>query len=219
MPLLSISYPEGIALLNADCYPVTTAPGLSRLFLDFCGGADSVRPYYATSFSSDWQSRPKIPAHWPELIEQLSAQNPGRTEAIRALREGAGTVVTGQQVALFGGPLFTPFKAATAIARARQAREAGHPHEAIFWLASEDHDFAEVNHVTFPARRELRKYEYSAEPDSARPVGGIVLGDEISSLVDQAAESLGASEALDALSTAWQPGRTFAQAFADFYSK
>src|SRR5579863_1390345 len=218
MPLLSISNPEGTALLNADCYPVTTAPGLSRLFLDYCDGADSVRPYYAASFSSDWQLRPRVPAHWPELVEELAAQNPGRTEAIRALRQGAGTIVTGQQVALFGGPLFTPFKAATAIARARQASEAGHPHAAIFWLASEDHDFAEMNHITFPARGELRKLIYPAMPE-ARPVGGIVLNESIHPLIEQAWELLGPSDAMDALAEAYKPGRTFAQAFADFYAK
>ena len=204
---------------TADCYPITTAPGLSRLFLDYCGEADSVRPYFAASSASDWEPRPQVPAHWPELVEQLAIQNPDRSETIGALRRGAGVVVTGQQVALFGGPLFTPFKAATAIARARQATEAGRPHAAIFWLASEDHDFAEINHITFPARRELRKLVYTAAPDTARPVGGIVLNESIEPLIEQAWELLGASDAMDALAEAYKPGRTLAQAFADFYAK
>lgn len=219
MPLLSISNPEGTSLLTADCYPVTTAPGLSRLFIDYCGGADSVRPYYAASSPSEWEGRRQAPAHWPELVEQLATQNPDRAEVIAALRKGAGTVVTGQQVALFGGPLFTPFKAATAIARARQASEAGHPHAAIFWLASEDHDFAEINHITFPARRELRKLVYPALPETARPVGRIVLDESIDPLIEQAWELLGSSDAMDALAEAYKPGRTFAQAFAHFYAK
>jgi len=217
--LQSISNPEGTELPSADCYPITAAPGLSRLFLDFCGGADSTRPFYAPSSAPDWQPRPEVPAHWPELVEQLAAQNPGRTETIDALRLGAGTVVTGQQVGLFGGPLYTPFKAATAIARARQATGAGHPHEAIFWLASEDHDFVEINHITFPARRELRKLVYPAVPETARPVGRIVLDESIQPLIEQAWELLGSSDAMDALVEAYKPGRTFAQAFAHFYAK
>jgi bacillithiol biosynthesis cysteine-adding enzyme BshC len=132
-------------------------------------------------------------------------------------------VVTGQQVGLFGGPLFTPFKAATAVARARQATAAGRPHAAIFWLASEDHDFAEINHVSFPAGRELRKLVYSAAPEAARPVGGIVLDDSITPLIDQARELLGSSDApsdaMEALAAAYRPGQTFAQAFRAFYSK
>jgi bacillithiol biosynthesis cysteine-adding enzyme BshC len=128
-------------------------------------------------------------------------------------------VVTGQQVGLFGGPLFTPLKAATALTRARQATAAGRPHAAIFWLATEDHDFAEINHVVFPARRELRTLRYSSAPEAPRPVGGIVLDDSITPLLDEARELLGDSDAMDALAAAYKPGRTFAQAFAEFYSK
>ncbi len=214
-------------LPTADCIPITTAPGLSRLFLDYCAGADEARPFYgeilpsAGVLSQNWDSRPAPPAHWPQLVDQLAAQNPSanREASIESLRKGAGIVITGQQVGLFGGPLLTPFKAATAIARARQASAAGHPHVAIFWLAGEDHDFAEINHVTFPSRRELRKLVYSAVPDTARPVGEVALDGSIVPLIDQAWELLGASEAMDALAEAYTPGRTFAQAFADFYSK
>lgn len=207
---------------TAECFPITVAPGLHRLFLDFCSGADAVRPFYA-SLPPDpgWQARPPVPAHWPEVVKQLAEQNvsPAAAASLAALSAGAGTVVTGQQVGLFGGPLFTPFKAATALARARQATAAGSPHVAIFWLATEDHDFAEINHVTFPARRELRKLTYESAPTSPRPVGGLVLDDSITPLVDQAWELLGFSDAMEALAAAYKPGRTFAQAFAEFYSK
>ena len=208
--------------LTADCYPITVAPGLSRLFLDYCAGQLAVRPFYPSlPPDTGWQARPAVPAHWPELVALLAAQNPSpaAAPALAALGQGAGVVVTGQQVGLFGGPLFTPFKAATALARARAATAAGQPHAAIFWLASEDHDFAEINHVVFPARRELRKLVYSAAPTAPRPVGGIVLDDSITPLVEQAWELLGYSDAMEALAAAYQPGRTFAQAFAAFYSQ
>jgi bacillithiol biosynthesis cysteine-adding enzyme BshC len=135
------------------------------------------------------------------------------------LRSGAGVVVTGQQVGLFGGPLFTPLKAATALARARQATALSKPHAAIFWLATEDHDFAEINHDTFPSRRELKKLVYETAPMVPVPVGGVVLDESINPLIDQAWELLGSSDAMDALAAAYKPGRTFAQAFTDFYAK
>ncbi len=139
--------------------------------------------------------------------------------ALGALRSGAGVVVTGQQVGLFGGPLFTPLKAATALARARQATASGRPHTAIFWLATEDHDFAEINHVTFPSRRELKKLVYETAPPVPVPVGRVVLDETINPLIDQAWEMLGSSDAMDALAAAYKPGRTFAQAFTDFYAR
>jgi bacillithiol biosynthesis cysteine-adding enzyme BshC len=241
--------PKVNALLTADCTPITVAPGLSRLFLDYCAGDASVRRYYASlpvktgldegrigelgGSPEGWQARPPVPEHWPDLVRLLAEQNPAFSSdagssgaglaALEALAKGAGAVVTGQQVGLFGGPLFTPFKAATAVASARQATAEGRPHAAIFWLASEDHDFAEINHVTFPAgrrlRNELSKLVYSGAPESPRPVGGIVLDERITPLVDQAWELLGHSDAMEALAEAYQPGRTFAQAFARFYSK
>jgi bacillithiol synthase len=162
-----------------------------------------------------------LPAHWAELVAMIAVQNPqpAAAGAIAALGAGAGVVVTGQQVGLLGGPLFTPLKAATALARSRQATAAGKHHVAVFWLATEDHDFAEVNHVTIPTRRELRKLVYDREPAAPVPVGGVVLDDAIAPLMEQACELVGYSDAMEALAAAYRPGRTLAQAFAEFYGK
>ncbi|MGA2536615.1 MAG: bacillithiol biosynthesis cysteine-adding enzyme BshC [Terracidiphilus sp.] len=219
---------------TADCFPITVAPGLHPLFRDFCAGDPAVSRFYAAvPPNTGWIAAAgelPVAVHRAELAQVLADQNAGSdagtadagtagARALEALRRGAGVVVTGQQVGLFGGPLFTPFKAATAIARARQASAAGRPHIPSFWLSSEDHDFAEINHVVFPARKELRKLVYGDTPGVARPVGSIVLDERVNPLIDQAWELLGSSDAMDALAAAYRPGRTFAQAFADFYSK
>ena len=216
---------------TTECHPNTVAPGFSRLFLDYCAGDAAARRFYTSGQPAEdsqvgWQARPSVPAHWPELVALLGTQNAESAAegtagalALNALRQGAGAVVTGQQVGLFGGPLFTPFKAATAMARARTATAAGRPHATIFWLASEDHDFEEINHVTFPARRELRKLVYPPGREASRPVGGLVLDERIIPLVEQAWELLGPSEAMEILAEAYKPGNTFAQAFRVFYAK
>ena len=215
-------------MLTAERHPITVVPGLHRLFLDYCSGAAAARGFLGSGpLDESWREGGHLsserPAHWPDLVSLLAEQNaspsPAAAAALEALRNGAGTVVTGQQVGLFGGPLFTPFKAATALARARQATAAGRPHAAIFWLATEDHDFAEINHVVFPARRELRTLTWQGVAEAARPVGGVVLDESITALVDEARELLGASDAMEALAAAYRPGRTLAQAFAEFYSR
>jgi bacillithiol biosynthesis cysteine-adding enzyme BshC len=192
-------------------------PGQSRLFLDFCAGA------LGAFLPSDEieRDRPSLPSHWPELVRLLAAQNSSDSAkaVLGELEQGGGAILTGQQVGLFGGPLYTPFKAATAIARARKATAAGHPHAAIFWLASEDHDFAEIDHATFPQGRELATLAYAATPAAAIPAGRIVFDESITALAERAAEILGPSEASDALIAAYRPGRTFAEAFAEFYAK
>ncbi len=203
---------------------MTVVPGLHRLFLDACSGAEEAQAFYpALPPETGWQTRPALPAHWPEVLRLLGEQNagasPAATTALQALAAGAGVVVTGQQVGLFGGPLFTPLKAATALARARQGTACGSPHVAVFWLATEDHDFAEINHVVFPARRELRKLTYGAFPEAPCPVGGVVLDETILPLIEQAWQLLGGSEAMETLAAAYQPGRSFSQAFAEFYRR
>lgn len=193
-------------------------PGVSRLYLDLCAADPKAQAFYPAA-RQNWQQRPTLPPHWPHIVDILAQQNPAQATVIESLRNGAGTILTGQQVGLFGGPLYTPLKAATAIARARTATAAGKPHAAIFWLATEDHDFAEINHVVFPGKRELRKLVYTAAPASEIPAGSIVINETIAPLLDEAAELIGWSDAVEALNAAYQPGRTFAQAFADFYAK
>lgn len=209
-------------LPSSDCFPIDVAPGQSRLFLDYCAADPALRTFYPSlPRETAWQQRCPRPDHWNEIVDLLTQQNPSpyAASALASLRAGAATVLTGQQVGLFGGPLYTPFKAATALARARQATQAGHPHVAIFWLATEDHDFAEINHVVFPSRKELHKLVYSKTPSAPVPVGSVVIDETIEPLIDQAWELLGTSDAMDALVAAYKPGRTFGQAFADFYSK
>lgn len=57
-------------------------------------------------------------------------------------------VTSGQQPGLLTGPLFTVYKALTAVALARAYEaELRHPVVSVFWVAGDDHDFAEANHV------------------------------------------------------------------------
>src|SRR4029079_10229850 len=91
----------------------------------------------------------------PTLVAVLREQqdrlpeSPGRAQGVDALARGAAVVATGQQVGLFLGPLYGLYKAASAVAMARAlGREAGAPCVPLFWLQTEDHDFAEIAGAT-----------------------------------------------------------------------
>lgn len=189
-------------------------PGASRLYQDFCAQADAAHGFYR----AEAVTRPARPLHLAAMAEELARQNPGAAEAVNAYRNGAGVVVTGQQVGLFGGTLYVPLKAATALAEARRLTAAGTEHVALFWLATEDHDFDEIAHVVFPERRSLRRLDYAPRPTAAVPVGGVKLTEAIVPLLEQAGELIGYSDALDALEANYKPGRTLAEAFAGFYA-
>ena len=121
-----------------------------------------------------------------------SAPAPATLANIAKLRAGARAVVTGQQVVLLGGPLLTLLKAATAIARARQATaETGIEHVPIFWLATEDHDLEEVDQVSLLSKSSVETLRLAAKPTPyAAPTGNVVLDDSIDALLDQASDLL-----------------------------
>ena len=98
---------------------------------------------------------------------------PATLANIAKLRAGARAVVTGQQVVLLGGPLLTLLKAATAIARAKQATaETGVEHVPIFWLATEDHDLEEVDQVSLLSKSCGRNAAPRSEANSLRSSHG-----------------------------------------------
>lgn len=209
--------------MNAECYPISTLPHMSRLFLDYCERRTPITPFYsATPYTpAEQMSHPALSQeHRDRLANLLLQQNstPQAKVGIEALRQGATAFVSGQQVVLFGGPLFTPLKAATAICRAQRSTASNRPAVPVFWLASEDHDFAEVNHTIIPSGKELRTLRYSTKPSAEIPVGQIVLDDSITPLVEEAVGLLGYSDAADLIASAYQPGHTFAQAFGKLLS-
>ena len=91
----------------------------------------------------------KIPAGKPRRVsgDVLAAILPGPGRDRLAAGEVLA-VTTGQQPGLFTGPLYTFHKALSAIALAqRLERERGVPVLPVFWVAGDDHDFAEANHA------------------------------------------------------------------------
>ena len=107
---------------------------------------------------------------------------PGHAELKARLSDGVLVVTTGQQPALFTGPLFTIYKALSAAALATVLeRQWSRPVLPLFWVAGDDHDFAEASHAEWlaadgavtgtrlPAR--TRRAPYADVPGAARPGG------------------------------------------------
>ena len=90
-------------------------------------------------------------------IDSATARNLDRLAA------GAVAIVTGQQVGLFSGPAFSFYKALSAVRCAEEATARGTDAVPIFWLATEDHDLAEVNHCFWNTRNGLARYELPRE--------------------------------------------------------
>ena len=213
--------------VKSQCLPFIQIPHTTRLFADFLAWAPPLQPFYPRSpHFSEWL-RDETPnlrydsGRREKIAAILERQNkawdasPKTLENVARLRAGASVVVTGQQVGLFGGPLFSIFKALTAIKLADQATLAGVNCVPVFWLATEDHDLAEVNHISFPGPdASLQKLTAPTQGLLDAPVGTIIFGAEIGPVAEAAAGFLGDSEAAGLLRDCYCPGETLGSAFA-----
>src|ERR1700734_4098042 len=227
--------------MDPQCYPISELPGTTPLFRDFADHAAASHPaglrrwYPSNPFSMDWASHsPNLDAsHRGHLAEALrtQAENFAAGEAVFAnierLKQGAAAVVTGQQVVLFGGPLLTLLKAATAIRKAQDATKAsGREHVPIFWLATEDHDLAEVDQVALLSKTEVETLSLGLKAPRPLPVGTLPVdggSDEglkhLEATLNQASELLAWEPISNVLRECYTPGATLASAFGRLLTK
>ena len=213
-------------ILETERLPFSSIPHTTRLFDDYLHHFDRVKQFYAQPpLRQDWWANEikkiSYPAERRNVVAAiLERQNRefGAGEKtfnnIQRLREGAAAVVTGQQVGLFGGPVFCILKALTAVTMAEKAGAVP-----VFWLATEDHDFEEINTVNLPAGDHLQKFTVNAPHQEGAPVGTIVFSDEIAAAVAQVEAIFGKSEVSELLASSYRKGETFGTAFAKFYAR
>lgn len=219
--------------MQADCFSFDAIPGSSRLFLDYLQSFPQVSRFYAASpiaipnAIGSLPSAPSSPELRAEVADVLMEQNrrwgpsPATLANIERLRQGARAVVTGQQVVLFGGPAYVLYKALTAIKLAELARRQGRECVPVFWMATEDHDLAEVNHVTLPGSGgTLQRLTTASRGGDDAPVGAIPLDHDLEDLLGNLKQGLGEdNEIYKALQASYQPGNTFTDTFAQLLTR
>jgi hypothetical protein len=210
--------------MSSECYPVSVLPHVTRLYADYLAMGENpgrLRGWYGSApMSGEWMGGAAQAADAGALAAALKAQSVEFGAGAKALanieklRAGARAVVTGQQVALFGGPLLTILKAATAVARAKEATaRTGVEHVPVFWLATEDHDLAEVDQATLLSKRDVETLRLGLT-SHGEPVGGVKLGAGVEALLEQAGELLGFAPVWDWLREFYTPEATLGGAFA-----
>lgn len=224
--------------MESHCISFREIPHTSKLFSSFLEDFGRVSSYYAhppTAEGIDAAAREVRldSAVRRSVVEILREQNsrfgpggnidPATARNLDRLAAGAVAIVTGQQVGLFSGPAYTFYKALSAVRCAEETTKRGIDAVPIFWLATGDHDLAEVNHCDWNTRNGLARYELPArEEEAGRHVGTIRLGDAIESLVSDATKTLEGSFADDvarALRESYAPGETYGSAFGKLLAR
>jgi bacillithiol biosynthesis cysteine-adding enzyme BshC len=206
----------------------------SPLVEDYLAGRGAAPSFY--------QGRPRDPAAFRAKLDEVTERfdRTARERAAAALRptspaaaerlrrfveEGGAVVTTGQQTGLFTGPMYTVHKILTAIRLAEELeRELGVVVLPVFWSASEDHDFAEVNHADTVDRRRgevvrIAVEHFASDGPWPRPMSETVLGPDVEAAVDQFSEIVAeygdAGGMLRRIRDAYRPRATIAGAFLE----
>lgn len=213
--------------------PFANLPSMSALFLDYVADWNRVRKFYPENYSVDSivsfaRQRPRLDSrHRQALAAALAAQQKnwgGDAAGPEKLEAGAVAVISGQQAGLFTGPNYTILKAITIIKLAGALNEAGVPAVPVFWVASEDHDYQEIEWASVLDRDSaVREFRVNLSNEDSRPSGWLSLKDDVSHAASELIESLPESEFRPAvhnlLKSSYRPGISPADAFARMLAK
>lgn len=102
--------------------------------------------------------REELVSYLKQYARRFAKEQDKTFENIEKLKDPNSVVIIGgQQAGLLTGPLYTINKIISIIVLARQQEEElGIPVVPVFWIAGEDHDFAEINHI-FAAKEKIPK--------------------------------------------------------------
>lgn len=214
-------------------------PAHENLFLDYLHEYDNVERYYSGNFRNT--------DIYPQLFSKLAARpTSNRTKLIDILKlqyknlnissktvdniellanPKTITVVTGQQLGLFGGPLYTLYKTITAIKLCNQLHESYPDYNfvPVFWLEGDDHDFDEVRISNIlDNENNLAKLSYDdglEEETNRGSIAALKFNDNLSQVFDSLKLQLRGTEfkqqIIELLEDFYKPGKTFLESFRD----
>lgn len=209
----------------------------SSLFIDYVTDFEKVKKFYTWNF--------REPASWQGAIDLVSKRSIPRSEVARILsiqnrdfhcsvktlanidalgNDNALAVVTGQQVGLFTGPLYTIYKTLTTLSLTEklQAQYPDYVFVPVFWLEGEDHDYDEVGSVKMLNQANdllTVTYDPGEKIRTGNPgaVGQIEFQESVGELFQILETNLAATEfhprVMELFRVAYQKGMTFNRAF------
>lgn len=225
--------------------PFNQLPGYNELFLDYVDDFDSVNRFFEYDFKSDGDFLKCIELTSEsyrngrqflrkDLTGILSIQNHNFGSGQKALDNVAAlndsntlAVVTGQQLGILTGPLYTIIKALNTIQLSDKLKSNFPEYNfvPVFWMEADDHDFLEINNISVVSKenelKRLTYFEKGIEDEKyLKPAGSLKFDGEIDKLVNELSESLGktdfSSALFEAIAASYKSGNSMKRAFGQF---
>ena len=226
--------PSEKVVLQTASLPFSEIPHQSKLFVEYQTNPLELKKYYPLTVESHTQISQRI----PEILKHYKMDRNALCDALEEMNQGCGTsektlenikllrdadcvaVVSGQQAGLFTGPLYTIYKALSAVKLTECLRGRGFKAVPVFWIATEDHDFAEVSKA-YVTGKDGDLVELVNEPKRCYenlPVGYVKLDETIKPTVEKLFDELPNTEFTDELrqlmDKCWKDGEYFSDGFA-----
>ena len=214
-------------------------PGHNDLFLDYLYNFENVRKFYKKDFRNT--------EYFKVIFEQLANTNrPHKNSLIEIIKkqyvpyepskqteyniellksEKTLAVVTGQQLGIFGGPLYTFYKIITAIKLCKHLKEQHDEYQfvPIFWMEGDDHDLDEIRSMKVIADNNeiiTLTYDDGLPPEENRgSVGNLIFNDNLNHTLDELKNTLRDTEykqeLLELIGKYYKEGVTIKKAFRD----
>jgi len=155
--------------------------------------------------------------------QQFDVDQAALTNLDRLQNKEALAIVTGQQMGIYGGPMYTMLKTVSVIHLARKLeRKVERPVVPVFWLADEDHDYDEVRGLNIINKDGLEHFSLPPKENPVPTVAELTIPEEIDPMRRELKESMYDTDFSDdlweLLDSCFQPGKTFFQSFGSFIS-
>ncbi|WHY79238.1 bacillithiol biosynthesis cysteine-adding enzyme BshC [Neobacillus sp. WH10] len=168
-------------------------PATNRFASNYLEQSAAIQPFFHYQFNdlhedtkriAELTNRPfprmEVAAHIEGFMEQYTSSEAVKKSINKLKKNNSLVVIGGQQAGILTGPLYSIHKVISIIKLAEQKeRQLGVPVIPVFWIAGEDHDYQEVNHVYVPVKHRIDKWTYPEKVHQKKMVSDIQLNKDI----------------------------------------
>lgn len=208
-------------------------PATNRFATDYLEQTPEIQSYFHYRFNDHLEyekrltelqqrsyMRNELAAHIEEYMDQFPASEKVKTSIEKLKEKNSTVIIGGQQAGILTGPLYTIHKIISIIALAKQKEEELNvPVVPVFWIAGEDHDYQEVNHVFVERNNKIEKKFYPEKVHDKRMVSAIALNHNlcyqwVEGIIKSFGETAYTKELLHVFEKAIHESKTFVDFFA-----